>query len=231
MLGTHLEEAKMRNAYLQEADLTGAYLGTTKSTYSAGDTFEALGPADLRGVNLTDAILREAFMHGVNMSVNEWGPPASKYPEENRDIDRTELVNTDLRDAWLWEADLSGAILDDADFTNAALRNADLNGAGLTGPQHSVNFTGAKLDFTDFTGAFLKGANFTDVSGVLTKSANADFTGAWLEDADFTNATLDGADFTDAKGITAEQLANQAKSLESATMPNGQKYEDWRNDQ
>jgi uncharacterized protein YjbI with pentapeptide repeats len=231
MLGTHLEEAKMRNAYLQEADLTGAFLGTTKSTYRAGDTFEALGAADLRGVNLTDAILRDAFMHEVKMGAYKWGPPTSRYPEKYRELDRTELVNTDLRDAWLWEADLSGAVLDNADFTNAELRNADLSGAGLTGPQHSVNFTGAKLDFTDFTGALLNSANFTDVSGVVTRSANANFTGASLEDADFTNATLDGADFTDAKGITAQQLANQAKSLESATMPNGQKYEDWRTDQ
>jgi uncharacterized protein YjbI with pentapeptide repeats len=40
-----------------------------------------------------------------------------------------------------------------------------------------------------------------------------------------TDANLAGADLTDAI-ITEEQLA-QCASLEGATMPNGQKYEDW----
>jgi hypothetical protein len=29
------------------------------------------------------------------------------------------------------------------------------------------------------------------------------------------------------RGVTNEQLEQQAKSLEGATMPNGQKYDDW----
>jgi hypothetical protein len=32
---------------------------------------------------------------------------------------------------------------------------------------------------------------------------------------------------TDATGITNEQLEQQGSTLEGATMPNGQKYEDW----
>jgi hypothetical protein len=38
-------------------------------------------------------------------------------------------------------------------------------------------------------------------------------------------ADLTGADLTGVKGLTEEQLAT-SKSLEGATMPNGQKYED-----
>jgi hypothetical protein len=32
---------------------------------------------------------------------------------------------------------------------------------------------------------------------------------------------------TDVLGITSDELKQRAKSLKGATMPNGQKYEDW----
>jgi uncharacterized protein YjbI with pentapeptide repeats len=65
--------------------------------------------------------------------------------------------------------------------------------------------------------------------------------GAGLNDADLSNANLSGADLSNAnlsganlsganlKGtdVTEEQLA-KCKSLEGATMPNGQKYAEWR---
>jgi uncharacterized protein YjbI with pentapeptide repeats len=50
----------------------------------------------------------------------------------------------------------------------------------------------------------------------------ADLHGADLSETDLTFANL-----TDAEGITNEELDQQASSLEDATMPNGQKYEDW----
>jgi uncharacterized protein YjbI with pentapeptide repeats len=48
-----------------------------------------------------------------------------------------------------------------------------------------------------------------------------------LTDADLTDADLSLANLRDAVGVTKEQLEQQAASLEGATMPNGQKYEDW----
>jgi hypothetical protein len=33
-----------------------------------------------------------------------------------------------------------------------------------------------------------------------------------------------------AKGVTQKQLEREAKTLEGATMPNGEKYEDWLKD-
>jgi uncharacterized protein YjbI with pentapeptide repeats len=63
--------------------------------------------------------------------------------------------------------------------------------------------------------------------------AEADLTGAILAEAaeeglikaNLAGADLTHADLTGAK-VTQEQL-NQARSLEGATMPNGQKYEEW----
>jgi uncharacterized protein YjbI with pentapeptide repeats len=49
---------------------------------------------------------------------------------------------------------------------------------------------------------------------------------ATLRDANLPGAKLSKADLSGAKDTTSKQLA-QAKSLEGATMSNGQKYENW----
>jgi len=54
--------------------------------------------------------------------------------------------------------------------------------------------------------------------------------GAVLYGSDLSEAVLENADLSGAKGITNEELEQQASSLEGATMPNGQKYEDWIKD-
>jgi hypothetical protein len=51
--------------------------------------------------------------------------------------------------------------------------------------------------------------------------------GAKLSDADLSYAYVYKADLSDAEGITNEELEQQAASLEGATMPNGQRYQDW----
>jgi hypothetical protein len=47
---------------------------------------------------------------------------------------------------------------------------------------------------------------------------------------DLREADLRGANLFSAEGITNEELEQQAASLEGATMPDGQKYEDWLKD-
>ena len=46
-------------------------------------------------------------------------------------------------------------------------------------------------------------------------------------EAKLANACLAGADLSGARGVTNEQIAKQTSSLAGATMPDGQKYEDW----
>jgi hypothetical protein len=74
----------------------------------------------------------------------------------------------------------------------------------------------AELELADLRKANL---NATHLEG-------ANLGGAELEQADLFVAYLENADLEYAKGITEEQLAQQA-ILTGATMPNGQKYEDW----
>jgi Pentapeptide repeats (8 copies) len=51
-----------------------------------------------------------------------------------------------------------------------------------------------------------------------------------LSDTKLSNANLSNAVLRNAIGITNEELEQKAASLKGATMPNGQKYEDWIKD-
>jgi uncharacterized protein YjbI with pentapeptide repeats len=48
-----------------------------------------------------------------------------------------------------------------------------------------------------------------------------------LSGADLSEAYLRRANLNALEGQTSAQIEEQAASLEGATMPNGQKYEDW----
>ena len=111
------------------------------------------------------------------------------------------LVQANLTGADLSTADLTGDDLHGAYLSEATLGNADLSGANL----NQANLSGAYLSEAYLTEANLKGA---DLSG----------------------ADLSGVDLNGATGVTTEELERQAKSLKCATMPNGQKYEDWLKD-
>jgi uncharacterized protein YjbI with pentapeptide repeats len=58
--------------------------------------------------------------------------------------------------------------------------------------------------------------------------SEADLSKAWLTQADLIRADLSDADLSEAT-VSDKQL-RAAKSLKDATMPNGQKYEDWLKD-
>lgn len=105
-----------------------------------------------------------------------------------------------LRFADLHEAPLANRYL----LRSADLDRANLNGADLTNDDlRDANLTKARLIGTNLTEANLTGA---------------DLSGTYLNDANLRDAT-----------VTEEQLSS-CKSLEGATMPNGQKYEEWLKD-
>jgi pentapeptide repeat protein len=108
-----------------------------------------------------------------------------------------------LRRITLSRATLRGAFLPQADLYDADLSGADLSNAMLL----NAYLPGSIANNANLGGAVLSGA---------------DLTGASLSDADLSDANLSGA-----RRVTNEELAQRAASLEGATMPNGQKYEDW----
>jgi uncharacterized protein YjbI with pentapeptide repeats len=124
------------------------------------------------------------------------------------------LRGTDLTQATLSGGDLSEAHLEGTDLSGAHLGGADLTGAYLM----DAKLCGAYLYDTDLGGADLSGADLSDAEGRFES-------GARMIRTRLEGANLDGADLTNAK-VTEEQL-REAESLKGATMPDGQKYEDW----
>ena len=100
-----------------------------------------------------------------------------------------------------------------SDFTGVNLKLAILMQADLRG----ANLSGAHLRRAMLIGARLSRANLRQ----------ADLSKAHLRQADLSEAKLSRTQLADAYGVTNAQLEQQADSLEGATMPNGQKYEDW----
>jgi uncharacterized protein YjbI with pentapeptide repeats len=208
-------------AILREADLAAAEL--------AGSFLEGadLSGADLSGADLREASLSEAYLKGTDLS--------------GADLRRADLSGADLREASLGEAsllsgaDLSGAYLGGTDLREVDLSGVDLSGAGLGGAYlgraylREVDLSGADLSGADLGEADLGGTDLggADLRGTYLSRANLD--GANLGEAELGGAYLGRANLTGVQGVTQEQL-DQAKSLEGATMPNGQKYEDWLED-
>jgi uncharacterized protein YjbI with pentapeptide repeats len=93
--------------------------------------------------------------------------------------------------------------LSNADLTSVNLRLKDLSEADLSDADLSI----ATLNGADLSDAILRGA---------------DFSGADLIQADLSYADLSGA-----RGLAERTQELQYVTLEGATMPNGQKYEEW----
>jgi pentapeptide repeat protein len=99
------------------------------------------------------------------------------------------------------------------DRTVLDLEGVDLRGADL----RAITLSGANLYMTDLRGANLR---LSDLGG-------ANLSWADLGGVNLTLTDLSGADLSWAQDITPEELDQQAYHLTGATMPNGQKYEDW----
>jgi uncharacterized protein YjbI with pentapeptide repeats len=202
-----LSGADLRGADLSGADLSGADLSALSDTNLSG--------ADLSA--LSDTILIDADLSETELS--------------NADLRNANLSNADLRNANLSGADLRGADLIDADLSNAHLSDANLSDAYLD----SANLGGALLDGANLGGTYLSGADLRGADLIDADLSNAHLSDANLSDANLSYANLRGTDLSDAtlsganlKGAfswTEEQLS-AAKSLQGATMPNGQKYEE-----
>src|SRR5215203_2201604 len=90
-----------------------------------------------------------------------------------------------------------------------------------------ANLSGADLQNANLSGADLSSANLQDANLRAANLFNANLVGAYLPEATLEYAELRYANVEGAREVNAEQLEEQSSSLEGATMPNGQKYEDW----
>jgi uncharacterized protein YjbI with pentapeptide repeats len=161
-----------------------------------------LGSADLRG-----AVLSDPDVNDPNLAANLSGAHLVDAKLRDVELGFANLRYADLRDANLPYTDLRNAELGHAKLRDANLRQADLRDVNL----YVADLVGANLSGADLAGVNLRFANLSDAN---------------LSDANLSDANLSGANLSGARGVTDERL----ETLEGATMPNGQKYEDWLKD-
>jgi len=147
---------------------------------------------------------------------------------KNAGLDTADLSEITLHDACLREADLRLANLRGADLKGSDLGGADLRGANLSGANLSDSvLAGANLLPYDETQPAKLNApslsNGTDPSDIDPSNDHLKVTN--LRGTDLSNADLSGAYLTGTE-VSKEQL-DRCKSLKGATMPDGQKYEEW----
>jgi uncharacterized protein YjbI with pentapeptide repeats len=252
-----LSGANLIWAALSRADLSGAKLRGAK--LRVAKLYEAvLRGVTLRGADLSGAKLRGADLSGEEPTLRRGEPvilhvaaDLSGAKLSGADLSEANLRGADLSGADLSEANLRGAVLRGATLRDAKLRDTDLSGATLSGGEPTLRTrggavirVGADLSGATLSGAVLRGADLSgatlsgaDLSGATLSGADlswadlgvAVLSGADLSDANLSEAILNGANLSQALGWTEKQLT-AAKSLEDATMPHGQNYEDWLKD-
>jgi uncharacterized protein YjbI with pentapeptide repeats len=201
--GANLREANLRGANLRGANLRGAIL------FFAHLSGASLSEADLREATLIDAILdvtdlSRANLRGANLETANLEREGNyEYIGSRVNLSESDLSGAYLRAVGLSESDLSGANLHGADLSMANLRGANL---------HWARLDEANLRDADLSGADLRGADLRRAAMFENNLSGADLSGALLQGVE---------------GVTRTRLERQVKSLEDATMPNGQKYEDW----
>jgi len=125
------------------------------------------------------------------------------------DLKNADLSGVILMGANLMEVHLSKAYMFEAKLQGARLQHADLSGADLSG----ANLHSTKLSEANLSAAIL---------GVINPNTAA-LISANLYGADLSGANLEGIGGGD---ILLAQLLAQYVSLQGATMPDGQQYED-----
>jgi uncharacterized protein YjbI with pentapeptide repeats len=197
-------------------------------------------------VSLVGADLRRAHVYSATLSTAK----LSKADLSKADLSNADLSGADLSFAYLYKANLnianlSGADLSGAILSFATLAFANLNGANLSGAQlapplgHLIiqedqlpDTLKRKLGEVPFLGA-AKNDGVNSLNALEEERERERYaTRVTMREVERFGVELSGADLTGtnlrgAKGDIHGSLVARAKSLEGATMPNGQKYEEW----
>jgi len=145
--------------------------------------------ADLRGVDLREAILRDTLLRGAVLI-------------------EADFRRADLRGASLFEADLRGAILVEANLGGTFLRGADLSGAILGG----ASFIGADLSEADLTGTLksIEDYNLANSLRVPTSVVGGpvNLAKGWTKELLGAASSLEGARMPDGQTLRGDETPN-----------------------
>ncbi|MFN6489923.1 pentapeptide repeat-containing protein [Nostoc sp. DedQUE03] len=202
IVGQFLKGGNFRNAYLGDANLTGAdFTGADLSLAYLGDanlTGVNFSGANLSGANLGDANLSSANLSGANLSgadlssTNLSGANLSCANLSRADLNRADLSSTNLSHADLSNAILFGANLSEANLSRVSLSHADLCRADLSGADLSY----AILNGTNLSDTILFSTNLSDAILIAADLSYAKLNGAKLNNARLNGAMFLGADLS-----------------------------------
>jgi uncharacterized protein YjbI with pentapeptide repeats len=180
----------------------------------------------LSGANLSNTDLSRAHQKWADrLEVPTSETPAN--PEGTTRL-RTALMMSDLRGV-----NLSGAYLDRARLTDVVLAEAIMDHARLPKADLSrADLSKAKLSGSNLRGARLHNTNLSGAILTLADLGKADLLGAHLKG--YASRPSFGIAFVSEDFERSAQVSNaqlmKCRRLTHATMPNGQKFEDWRKD-
>ena len=178
-----LEGVMAWNARREQSDFWPDFDGANIPAILQGSSYkhsEIYLGTSLEGINLRNALIRNANLSGLNLA-------------------KADLQDANLQGSSLASADLRGATLALANFSQAILLVAKLNGAKAAGADfNGANLSGAHLDDGIFSQADFTGANL-----VSTHFENADLIGASLAGANLTCTELWKASLYKSSGLDA----------------------------
>jgi uncharacterized protein YjbI with pentapeptide repeats len=170
-----------------------------------------------------ESVIRFLTNSGLAQSNSALGQRSETSP---RLLRRIALSDASLSNANLYQADLSDADLRGANLSGAYLGKADLSYADLKG----ADLSDAGFIFADLSDTDLKGANLSGAYLGKADLSDANLRGANLRGANLRGAQVMFLEGFDADASPLEVLKQQTGFLTGATMPNGQKYEEWLKD-
>ena len=159
--GADLTGADLSSAYLAGANLTGATLDSADLTQATLGGSATASPAVLAYVLMSNGILTQANLFGVNFA------GATIYGYETKLNSAATPEEADFSNAYLEGISFNGSNLKGARFDGACLLGADFTNAVLTPSAASsmpASFVGACLQGANFTGAQLAGTNFANAA-------------------------------------------------------------------
>ena len=141
--------------------------------------------------------------------------------EANINLQKSNLIDADLKGANLENANLNGADLEEANLENANLNSADLKFANLNSANlENASFYDINLNYTKLNGANLKGADLKGYNLTNASLEKANLKGADLTNASLEKANLKGADLTDAslENVNLNDASLKGANLEKANL-------------
>lgn len=169
---------------LREANLRGMQLDNA-----------ILRDCDLSGANLAGASLKEADLSKATLNeTNLSGADLSRANLYRAKMRRCNLTGADLRQVVMYQANLSYANLSRANLSKANLRKANLSQADLS----KVYFSKGKAEETIFTEANLEKANLYESNLIQAELTDANLSGAVMYKANISKADLEGANLINA---------------------------------